>query len=64
MKTFILALNDRAAPNERFLLRDLDATHLFIRPEHLERVKQEVRDFQRRNTYSVPEELLRSGQAH
>jgi hypothetical protein len=64
MKTFILALNDASPPTERFLLRDLDATHLFIRPEHLERVKAEVRAFQQRNTYTVPDELLRSGQAH
>ena len=42
-KVFILHLNDEQLPSERFVIQDLDDTHLFIKSDMLETVKERYR---------------------
>jgi hypothetical protein len=36
-KVFILHLNDEQLPSERFVIQDLDATHLLVQPHKMGR---------------------------
>ena len=53
-KVFILHLNDEQLPSERFVIQDLDETHLLVQPHRVELVRAEVKKFQERSQY-VPE---------
>ena len=53
-KVFILHLNDEQLPSERFVIQDLDETHLLVQPHKIEMVRGEVKKFQEKSQY-VPE---------
>ena len=45
-RVFILHLNDEQIPSERFVIQDLDETHLLVQPHKIEMVRGEVKKFQ------------------
>ena len=44
MKQFLLHLDDTKALGQKFVLQDLDATHLLISPEIIEELKNKIDD--------------------
>ena len=44
MKQFLLHLDDTNALGTRFILQDLDATHLFISSDIIDRLKNQIDD--------------------
>jgi TFIIH basal transcription factor complex TTD-A subunit len=50
-KVFILHLNDEQLPSERFVIQDLDETHLLVQPHKMEMLRREVKTFQERSQY-------------
>ena len=53
-KEYILRLNEEKGKNEKFLLEELDDTHLFVKPVAVEELRQKLKEFQEQNTYEVP----------
>lgn len=53
-KVFILHLNDEQLPSERFVIQDLDSTHLLVQPHKMDMVREQVKLFQERSQF-VPE---------
>ena len=53
-KVFILHLNDEQLPSERFVIQDLDATHLLVQPHKMEMVREQVKLFHEKSQF-VPE---------
>ena len=53
-KVFILHLNDEQLPSERFVIQDLDATHLLVQPHKMEMVREQVKQFQEKSQF-VPD---------
>jgi len=51
-KQYILFLNEE----HKFLIRDLDDTHLFIDASAVQLVKDEIHKFTEENVYTAPEE--------
>lgn len=50
MKQFILHLDDKKT--EKLVLKDLDATHLFVESEFVNRIKNEIDDLMERVNYT------------
>ena len=44
MKQFLLHLDETVALGNKFIIQDLDATHLFISSEIIERLKSQIDD--------------------
>jgi aminoglycoside phosphotransferase (APT) family kinase protein len=53
-KEYLLQLNSKQAQNQRFVLRDLDEAHLWIKPGRADFVQQAVREFNNLNVYTAP----------
>ena len=53
-KEYILRLNEEKGKNEKFLLEELDDTHLFVKPVAVEELSRKLKEFQEQNTYEVP----------
>lgn len=53
-KEFILSLNDSKPTNERFVIHDLDDTHLFVQPTVVEWLEKRLKEFHEENTYQPP----------
>ncbi|BDA42782.1 probable general transcription factor IIH subunit 5 [Coccomyxa sp. Obi] len=53
-KEFILSLNDSKPTNERFVILDLDDTHLFVQPTVVEWLEKRLKEFNEENTYQPP----------
>ena len=49
-----VTLVEDSPPSERFVIQDLDETHLLVQPHRVELVRAEVKKFQERSQY-VPE---------
>ena len=52
-KVFILHLNDEQLPSERFVIQDLDDTHLLVQPDKVDMVRGEVAKFLQRSQYTA-----------
>ena len=52
-KVFILHLNDEQLPSERFVIQDLDDTHLLVQPDKVDMVRGEVAKFLQRSQYAA-----------
>ncbi|CAD6887092.1 unnamed protein product [Tilletia controversa] len=52
LKQLILHL-DAAATNNRFVLQDLDATHLFINAKFIEYIREHLEEELEKNTYTM-----------
>ena len=55
MKQFLLYLDDIGELGGKFVLEDLDETHLLVDPEYFERLKEKVDDLYDKHSY-VPQE--------
>jgi TFIIH basal transcription factor complex TTD-A subunit len=53
-KVYIVSLNQQKEPSEKFILEDLDDTHLFVQPAVIEWLKTRLKEFQDQNTYQPP----------
>ncbi|KAL0034047.1 hypothetical protein WJX79_005161 [Trebouxia sp. C0005] len=53
-KEYILRLNEETSQNEKFLLEELDDTHLFVKAVAVEHLQKKLKEFQERNTYEIP----------
>ena len=53
-KEYILRLNEEKSKNEKFLLEELDDTHLFVKHVAVEELQRKLKEFQEQNTYEVP----------
>lgn len=56
-KVYILHINEQLPPAERFVIQDLDETHLLVQPHRLEYVKAEVKAWQQKNQFTPPTDL-------
>ena len=56
-KVYILHINEQLPPAERFVIQDLDETHLLVQPHRLEYVKAEVKAWQQKNQFNPPADL-------
>ena len=45
MKQFIIHLNDKKIAGKKFIIEDLDATHLLIKGEAREEIKRKVEEW-------------------
>ena len=53
MKQFLLYLDDNKELGDKFVLEDLDDTHLFIDSQYVERLKEKIDDLMEHHSYSV-----------
>jgi TFIIH basal transcription factor complex TTD-A subunit len=56
MKQFLLYLDDRKELGEKFVLEDLDETHLFIDANFLDRLKERIDELMDKLSYA-PDKL-------
>ena len=56
VKQYILYLNENMAAEERFVILDLDETHLLVQPHRAAFVEEEVKKFTECNKYIPPKE--------
>mmetsp|Transcript_9106 Transcript_9106/g.21144 ORF Transcript_9106/g.21144 Transcript_9106/m.21144 type:complete len:82 (+) Transcript_9106:204-449(+) len=57
MKQFIIHLNDQKIADKKFILEDLDATHLLIKGEARDEINRKVEDWMDKNVYSTLERV-------
>uniref|UniRef100_A0A0L8HLX9 General transcription and DNA repair factor IIH subunit TFB5 n=1 Tax=Octopus bimaculoides TaxID=37653 RepID=A0A0L8HLX9_OCTBM len=55
MKQFLLQLDDRNTLGKKFIIQDLDDTHLFISADILETLKSQINDLMNKLTYPLNE---------
>lgn len=53
MKQFLLYLDDIRELGDKFVLEDLDDTHLFIDSLFVDRLKEKIDDLMERHSYSA-----------
>ena len=49
-----MRLNEEKTKNDKFLLEELDDTHLFVKAIAVEDIHKKLKEFQEQNTYEVP----------
>lgn len=54
IKQYILHLNDIAPAERKFVITDLDDTHVLVQPEHVEYVRAEIERYQQSTQYVAP----------
>lgn len=57
VKVFVLQLNEKRDPDKKFVLADLDETHLFVHKSAAEDIRKEVDHFLDKNTYQKPDHV-------
>ncbi len=50
-KQFVLSLNDEKPPAEKFVIVDLDDTHLLVQEAAVDMIKKRIADFMDENTF-------------
>lgn len=55
MKQFLLQLDDKNTLGKKFIIQDLDDTHLFISADILETLKSQINDLMNKLTYPLNE---------
>lgn len=53
MKQFLLYLDDIRELGDKFVLEDLDDTHLFIDSVYVDRLKEKIDDLMEKHSYSA-----------
>lgn len=53
MKQFLLHLDEKNKLGKKFILQDLDETHVFIEPEILDVLREKINDLMDQNAFSV-----------
>ena len=56
-KQFIQYLNAENSPDKKFILQDLDSTHLFVKESAREEIEQKVDDWMDNNVYNAVEKV-------
>lgn len=51
MKQFLLHLDETSALNKRFVIQDLDATHLFVESNSIQQLKDRIEDLMEKVNY-------------
>ena len=59
MKQFILFLDDKQPDGNRIVLKDLDATHLFIDEKYVDLIKNKIEDLMEQVNYAEPSQTQR-----
>jgi TFIIH basal transcription factor complex TTD-A subunit len=54
MKQFIVSINDQLPNAQKFIIYDLDDTHLFVQPHVADMLQNKVKDFLDKITYEKP----------
>lgn len=57
MKQFILHLNDKKSADKKFILEDLDATHLLIKGDVRDEITRKVDEWMDENVFSTIERV-------
>mmetsp|Transcript_21805 Transcript_21805/g.39311 ORF Transcript_21805/g.39311 Transcript_21805/m.39311 type:complete len:105 (+) Transcript_21805:193-507(+) len=57
MKQFIIHMNDQKITDKKFIIEDLDATHLLIKGEVREEISRKVEDWMDENVFSTIERV-------
>ena len=55
VKVFVMQMNEKKSPDQKFVLADLDETHLFVHKSAAEEVRNQVEQFLDKNTYQTPD---------
>ncbi|KAK9791174.1 hypothetical protein WJX73_007099 [Symbiochloris irregularis] len=53
-REFIISLNASRSQDSKFLLEDLDDTHLFVKKEKVPWLREQMQDFQSQITFEAP----------
>ncbi|XP_048497126.1 general transcription and DNA repair factor IIH subunit TFB5-like [Beta vulgaris subsp. vulgaris] len=54
MAQFIIHMNVHCQQNQKFIIRVLDNTHLFVQPHAAEMIRSAMSEFKEANTYKKP----------
>ncbi|PKI56168.1 general transcription and DNA repair factor IIH subunit TFB5 [Punica granatum] len=54
MAQFIVNLNATMPASQKFIIRVLDSTHLFVQPNVADMIKNAIADFREQNSYEKP----------
>ncbi|KMT06518.1 hypothetical protein BVRB_7g156920 [Beta vulgaris subsp. vulgaris] len=54
MAQFIIHMNGSMPANQKFIIRVLDDTHLFVQPHAAEMIRSAMSEFREANTYEKP----------
>ncbi|KAL9191559.1 hypothetical protein ACHAXT_001265 [Thalassiosira profunda] len=57
MKQFIIHLNDQKIADKKFIIEDLDATHLLIKGDARDEINRKVEEWMDENVYSTIERV-------
>ncbi|KAL7549552.1 hypothetical protein ACHAWF_012820 [Thalassiosira exigua] len=57
MKQFIIHLNDQKISDKKFIIEDLDSTHLLIKGEARDEITRKVEEWMDENVYSTIERV-------
>eukprot|EP00584_Thalassiosira_punctigera_P009550 CAMPEP_0172544196 /NCGR_PEP_ID=MMETSP1067-20121228/14400_1 /TAXON_ID=265564 ORGANISM="Thalassiosira punctigera, Strain Tpunct2005C2" /NCGR_SAMPLE_ID=MMETSP1067 /ASSEMBLY_ACC=CAM_ASM_000444 /LENGTH=64 /DNA_ID=CAMNT_0013330719 /DNA_START=266 /DNA_END=460 /DNA_ORIENTATION=- len=57
MKQFIIHLNDQKIVDKKFIIEDLDATHLLIKGEVRDEITRKVEEWMDENVFSTIEKV-------
>lgn len=57
MKQFIINMNDQKIADKKFIIEDLDATHLLIKGDARDEINRKVEDWMDGNVYSAIERI-------
>jgi len=57
MKQFIINLNDKKSADKKFILEDLDATHLLIKGDVRDEITRKVDEWMDENVFSTIERV-------
>jgi len=53
MKQYLLHLDDRNSLGSKFILQDLDETHLFINGEYIEQIQDKIDELMNTNSFPL-----------
>lgn len=54
MAQFIINYNASLPESQKFILRTLDGTHMFVQPHVAEMIKSRIAEFREQNSYEKP----------
>lgn len=54
MAQFIINMNNSLPANQKFIIRVLDSTHLFVQPHVAEMIRSAISEYRDQNTYEKP----------
>eukprot|EP00877_Chromochloris_zofingiensis_P007612 jgi/Chrzof1/3103/Cz12g12040.t1 len=53
-REYLISLNSKQTHNNKFILKELDDTHLWVKTDKVDYIKQAVKDFNNSNVYTPP----------